>query len=416
MPTFKKEILPVGTYSVATAEGFKPRKFTTKDLRAYATTANKMIKEGSAIPAPFDHTQEAVPINVSSGAAPSFNNAGYWKRFWVSDETGKPTLYGELEAEGDLNKPETPAYKVGKTVKEVSIGARDVYVDGSNRTWKNAILHVALCTHPRVKNQENFELTASDQIFCMSYLDEQEDVISNQNLSDLISKLKTVAGICIPGSTNASNLAHHLTIALDQLALSNGEGDSHTEKIEPTPVFLSTEVDMKLSKEQAESIVKSGAINPATKKAFALEDFQMSAPVADPPKQPEEKELPEDVKAILMTAKAMGVAYVDNIKKMLTEKVQKLVDTGRVTKEYADAALVPQISGYQMSFQNGEVAKPAVLQVVEALESVPALKPDNFQMANSLPGGASIVPPPSSPSELTDDQMKAAVDSLLASL
>ena len=147
MARFKKPSLSVGSYLASQSGGRQSASFDKSRLQKMCDTSNAMIKAGLKIPAPFEHSPQAVPVTDKPSDA--FKNGGYWTKFWMLDDPKHgPTLYGELEAPGDVNDESTSAGKIGKTVQECSLSTKKEFVDGSGHAWEEPIMHVALVTHP----------------------------------------------------------------------------------------------------------------------------------------------------------------------------------------------------------------------------------------------------------------------------
>lgn len=421
MAIFRKAILSSGKYMASKAGQRCTAEFPESRLQRMAKTANEMIQAGLKIPGPFDHTPKAIP--VTDLATNSFNNGGFWRKFWVEMKNNVPTLFGEIDAPGDVNDMNSPAGKLGKTVQECSVSVRDEFTDGAGRLWKDdPIMHVALCCHPVDFAQPNFELLADDCVLSMScLLSTQYDA---SDISLLREKLRSVAKIFLPESCTMENLANFLLVSLQQLELSK-DGDTQTNEdrdavIEPSPTFLSTEVfEMKFSKEQAEAIVATKAVNPVTKKPFELTDFEIEgadlSTQTTPSTQPTESEPKDDQDTTQLSvfAKAITKRYVTDMRDNLQRRVQALVDSGRCTKDYADKHLVPQVASVNLSFENNEIAKPTIEVLLEGLEALPAPRKDRSGLDFTLPLGANVHDPDmGDTADLSDEQMNALADEL----
>lgn len=139
--------------------------FSRERLLGWARKANEMLAAGFDIPAPPLHDERAVPhrsgvlLNSETNA---FDNLGFWRRFETQeelDEEGEKclALYGIIDAEGSKDDPESPAGKLFKRIKKVSIRTYDRFVDEAKKAWDDVIVHVAPCLHPALQNQKPFE-------------------------------------------------------------------------------------------------------------------------------------------------------------------------------------------------------------------------------------------------------------------
>jgi hypothetical protein len=375
-----------------------------------AKTSNDMINSGLKIPAPINHSKDAVPKLSTVDTPDPYQNAGYWKKFWVSDEEGVPTLYGIVDAPGDPEDLNTPAGKIGKTMQECSVSVRPEFTDGKNRVWKNdPILHVAICTHPVDYGTSNFELADKGDISLS--LSTLVNSPGEDSLQTLRTKLAEVANIFLPEACSMKDLVPYLLTSLNQLSLTKKASEKDDGNvIEPSPVFLSTnEVsEMALTQAQAQSIVDSGATNPVTGKPYGLADLGFG-------KQPEAPKTDPNIDQLLSFSKAVSAKLVKDQQNGLTRRINALVDSGRTTREYADKALLPQVATVQLSFVNGEIAQPPVECVVEALEALPAPKKQGTQL--SLPTGTTVHnPDDDTNNELSDEEANKLADQLLSYL
>lgn len=415
MPLFKKPILSIGKFMASKADGTRQTAAFDEDrLRRMARTTNKMIQAGLHIPGPFDHNPNALPVTELSAKA--FENAGYWKRFWVSDETGKPTLWGEIDAPGEVGKFDTPAGKIGQLVKECSLSVRPQFTDGTGKVWdEDPIMHVALCVHAIDHQQPNFELAGEDMALSMSCMLSPDASVAD--LSILREKLRTVANIFLPETCDEKTLVDFLLVSLQQMELSKtGDAQENGTVIEPSPVFLSLpqEVDMKITKEQAESIVKSGATNPSTSKPYTLEDLgiQLSTPENPPPAT---SDLQKKVDELTLFSAAISDNLRETKRQSVISRIQGLVDSRRITKEYADTHLAPQVEQISLSFKDGKITPLPLETLLTALEGIEAPKPTPGSLNFNLPPGATIhASPEGGDDALTDEAMDKLANELLS--
>lgn len=401
MPLLRKEILPTGTYSVMTANGRVTKEFSPSYLRHVAKNANKMIKAGLRIPTPFGHSKDAVP-HASDNPK---DNAGYWHRFWVSNENGKPGIWGEVEAPGSEEDTNSPYYKAKHTAKETSVCIHEHYVDGKQRKWDNAIMHVALVNHPVVPGQKDFEhVPENTSVVNMSMLS-TESTLDNANISGLVKKLRDVVKLYLPDNCTIETLVKDLTVAVGQYELCSPKQDG---SIVPAPVYLSTQAKIKdenmpMTNEQIQSIIATGAVNPVTGKPFTADDFAVQSQVSS-----------EDKKSAALL-KAFTNKLVEQAKNSVVARINSLVESGRISKEYADTHLQPKVE-FQMSLigtqENPAIADHPLGMTLSALESLPA-------PTKQLPGSASPVghvnPFQSDSNDSNVDQAKA-IELMLSTL
>lgn len=380
MPTFKKMIVSEGTYhpyNPITRKKMK-RHVSKEELQEFVDTANQMKLKGLKIPAPWKHDANITSFSkIEEGdqglLEDSSKNAGFWDKIEgiVNPDTGKYEVYGEVDVPGDASDANTPAGKVGTSVRDTSIYLRKDFEDGAGNKWPTAVMHIALVTHPIENGQPNFELTdPNDSYLAMSEFEDES------SLSDLISKLKKVCKLYIPPNTSKEDFPERLMSAVSQLELSISEElddsvDNKTYNAEP--VIMSG-----LTKEAIAALVATNAINPATKKPFVEADFQ------DAPAK-------KDDSALLMMSSLTNVLQGDR-RKGYRNRIDTLVETGRVVKTFADTHLYPQADNYNIELAPEGVKESGLDTLLMSLESMPAPNTQSHKdyttMDNYL-GGAS---------------------------
>lgn len=413
-----KKIIPQNTYRVQTNKGRMSKRFDEGYLNKVAQTSNAMLDAGLRIPAPFDHHKEAKPrtkeqedqfIAVNKPAS-AYHNAGYWKRFWVApDEKGKPTLFGQLDAAGDISDANSPAYKVTKTNDEVSVSITDNFEDGLGRTWTDGLLHVAIVHHAVVPDQSPFE--DSTTVVNMSMVEDTDDV-SPTTGGSVIEELKTAlrrVKINLPGSTTPATFLRDLLVATLQLP------ETSSEDLQPVPIYMSIgDNDMKFTQKQAQAFVDGKAVNPETNKPYTMEDFgfttatqvnttelsALKAVVA---------EKDEKINSLAALLGAFKAKFVADTQASIQQRISSLVRNGVVTKEYADANLTPKIE-FQMSVAGGSIADHPLTMVLSTLEALPvAHKPTQ---RSAFPGVIEPNDALDNGVDLTDEEMDKALKSL----
>lgn len=399
MPKLKKAILPIGEYLVSTADGGRTaKKFSESYLREVSENANKMVLAGLRIPAPFKHLKEALPTEKVD--TDSYANAGYWESFQIESIKGIPTLVGIIDAPGTAEDMNTPAGKLTHTIKEVSACIKDSWTDGKGRNWGPCILHGAPVLHPIVPGQDGFALL--EDSVALSVL----DIVSEPTQADLaqLSTELSKSGIYVPPDTMINDLPKILITVLKQKQLSETvENDDH-EIVESTSVFMSLPegLKMKVTKSVAETMIALGAVNPGTKKAYTMEDFEI------------QKDQVETY------ALAVTDELRESKKRDLLGRVNAVVASGRTSKEFAESKIIPQIATYQLSLGDGAKFVPNnVDMMVEALEALPAptVAPANHNA--TMPQGSTIhllSEYDDTDDTLTADQVKDLQKTLLANM
>lgn len=370
MPVLKKDILPTGTYLVNTEKGRVRKTFDKEYLERIVSTGNAMLSAGLKIPAPFDHKKQAVPksdqeIEIDNKGASAYNNAGYWQHFLVGDVDGKPTLQGLVDLPGSKEDANSPYYKAINTTKEVSISLLD-YTDGLSRLWKDAPVHVALVNHPVVPGQRDFEeMPDGSMVVNMAMLDPGDE--GETLIDELKIALREAANLVLPDNCSSATFLRDLLVAASQLRHAKPSHDT----MEPVPVYMSTgDLDMAMTQEQAQAIVDTKAINPATKAPFTMADlgYQTKEAVSLSTLKAELEEKDKKIASAQVAIQAFTKKIIDDTSKFIQQRINNLVNKGVITKEHADAHLIPKVA-YNMSIENGGIADHPLEMVLSTLEA-----------------------------------------------
>lgn len=427
MPLLTKEILPKNTYKVRVGHNRVSKQFDEAYLARIAEQSNKMIAAGLVIPAPFDHHKDAIPktkqeIEVNK-AASSFNNAGDWKQFWIAPNSkGVPTLYGQVDAPGSDSDKDSPYYKLKNVCKEVSISLADNFEDGLSRTWTDGLLHVAVVNHAIVPDQSPFEDSVS--IVNMSMADPDDDISDDDGepgsksegvIDELKTALQSKLNLVLPSDSNPKTFMRDLLTAVLNIVPTNNQ------QVEPIPVYMSIgdSNDMGISQAQAEALVATKAVNPATNKPFTMEDlgFKVAPPVAPTDMSgltSKVAELEKENTTLRQVAGMLKKQFETKITDSLRTRIDKLIAAGVVTKEWAEQMFTPQLTSYNMSaLPTGEIAPHPLEITLSALEAVMPKKP---QQSDGLPYGSQILPFDDGSLDLSTSDMDKEIDNLLATL
>lgn len=300
-----------------------------------------MRSAGIRIPAPFKHRIDSLPV-VEEETAPfdkgegSYNNGGWWEDVWYDDTSQK--LMGKVAVpDADAAK------KVGSTITEVSPYVKPEHTDGKGNKWEDAIMHIALVNQPIDHDQDNFTAFQSQQegsialpegkeaglAFWMSS-EVQDPTQTINNFESAVTVLREL-GLVLPEDTNEENLLERIVMAGQQKAADDAAKAQQQKQqgtttapptgaqAEPTPVAMA----------QTETLQKQN-------------EFLMSHLTTT--KQTEYK-----------------------------KRIEQLVNTGRVTKEYVEQKLLPLLNGYQLSLSESGVKRSDLDNILDALEAVTPL-------------------------------------------
>lgn len=408
MPVVKKEIVSDKTYTANSAHGKIRRTFDPNYQLKLINTSNTMIGTGLRIPAPFGHSKQAKPkteIEINQGTPQSsFNNAGYWSFFTQEpNEEGKPAIYGYIDLPGSDEDKESAYYKAKNSAKEVSISVHDEYEDGLQRKWKDAIMHVALVNHPAAPGTSDFK-DVPEGAFIMSAM---EDLDETTDYIGSVTALKTAAaqwGIILPDDCSPKTIMRDLLVAFSQKSPGSGL------ELSPVPIYMSATGDdsMALTKEQAEALVSTKAVNPTTKAPFTMEDlgFKVAPPQTTDMSALQTKFDAQTAENAKLTAlvRALAVSATNTVKNSIQNRLNALKERGLT--EAVVATLQPQVE-FQMSVLADGNAAPHPLEAT--LSALEATLPQATPKQDPLQG--SFIPP--NPLAGAQDLEPAAIDKML---
>lgn len=367
MAKFSKRIVTPKVHTVGRLDGSEEKEAITPErIKSWADNTNQLIEWGIQIPAPYTHQDknhrfvfpvikgkdgETLADAYSGGNTqipPAWDlaavNTGFWDKFGV-DTDG--TLTGEVDADGDPNDFNTPAGKISKTIKQTSVLVMPPRTirgkDGEDHQIGEHLAHVAVCLHGQEAGQTNFEPMASmPESLAMSFVLKMDEITGlpdpnkpkDEELYTVISLMRSALNVALPEDTSRDNFLQSLKLVLTQ-KLADQRESSQEDGVTQRPT---------------DAVAKSPSIAMT----------QVVTPAA-----------PNTVEAILM-----GTLIRDK-KKALTERVSKLISTGRVGKDWAEKNLLTKIAGFSMSAteitKDGEFPKGLVEELIEGLEQATPL-------------------------------------------
>jgi hypothetical protein len=399
MPLLKKKIVSPGVYRTTDLATGKVREETvTPDrIQHWASEGTRYLTAGNQLPAPWSHVDPntGLPVMVSAnGILPRSDiNGGFWKFLTTEfDPEEGLTLVGYVDVDGDENDPNTPAGKVGKTVRETSIFALPQWADGKGNSFVDVPMHVAMITHAIQPNQKNFEKVPDGALaIAMSHrvhsfkptamasppssIQGSTDPSSggqsggqagnkpggqsygggngqssptataaSADITQVIAALRQ-CGIDLPDDTSPMNFFERLLVACRQKSVSEGNqgGDLYSPPEgaatqQPAPVAMSQ--------------------NPPATTAPGTFDFSkvpldvfMSHPAA---------------KQLVDANNQLQSIVLEQAKTGLQLRIKKLIEGGTITQKYADEMLKPLLDGFAMSHIGKPNAVEATLTAIEA--------------------------------------------------
>lgn len=382
------------------ADDAREVKITPEYLKKVADTHSRMRKSGLNIPGPWSHKSEAnKPIVVGKASKGGIvedaaKNAGFWDKIWFDDQTN--AMWGVIEAPGDPKDPNTPAGKLGTTVKETSIYVAPKWKDGRGNEWEHAPLHIACCLHGIEPGQDNFiHLEEGALTLSMSFqkpdADPDEKPEPSGEPSDesdsedddpdgptavvgdlgVVIGLLAEAGIIVPESSTSENFVSFLEVALKQFLASAEEEDDDDKLYQPPEGAQEKQAPfvMSFTPAQMDAIVKSGTVNPTTGKPFTLAELQEGSKPAAPAITEELLMSHPTVKGLLATTQALSNGMLDKAKSDYRARLNLLTKLGVVDQEYVDKTMIPMVEGLTMSFADGKPVPQPLDVILGALES-----------------------------------------------
>lgn len=458
MPTFTKPIVKPGRYKVNSIQPDGSVKRVDADItpamiKHWVDTFAAMRKVGINIPAPLHHDRKAVPTTDADKAVldeltarnevGSFRNAGWWENLF-QDENG--TLHGVLDVPLAAD-----AEKIGTTVKEVSLHAMNEYVAGTGEKFENPIYHIALVTHPIEPGQENFKpIQPGETVTAIAMSDFVEplptitmaDANGNPRLASLTIEENDYGYSTITMRVanapsfldSARSLINRLTnnqetylnrIAMsDEIIMSEADGKSMCGEA----VKVLAELGIKLPddttvKNLAERIVTAGKALIAAKEETEPDG---NGDGTTTPKKVTKGNIRMAQHAIDATT-PQGKAIVSMVGKQIADRCSALVNSGRITGEFFEAELKPQIETLTMSVMVDDDGNPlptSMETTLRALEAIPAkvaltgqeISRDDAKKTVTVGGVAMSMldPPKHEVTQLTDADAEKIVDQVFA--
>jgi hypothetical protein len=436
MPRIKKPIVSEGVYRLADGQ---IAVVPAGRINHWASEGNRFLQAGNKIPLPWSHIDPTTgaPVVMGPHLERSDINGGFWEALesiYVPDinpATGQPygqTLVGYADVPGDPADPTTPAGKLGTTVKETSIYAKD-FIDGSGKAFRDVPLHIAGVTHAIQPGQPNFAIAMSQYVGSTSMAfppsgdkkppaasggdnskapptsgggDDQgkqppgtpPQTATNPDINAVIENLRT-CGIVLPQDTTVQNFFERLMVALGQKAVSDGGGEDPNGTLNQPPEGAD-------SKQPAPVAMSNVAITAENFAAIPKEVF-MSHPAA--------KAL-DDTNQLLL---GMLLGQAKSIRKA---RIDALVAAHPALADHAKTVLEPMLEGLQMSFK-ADAPKQAIDAALDSLEiALPKKTPQASARAGLLSqlgiamsheaNGANpfIVEPPDGEALSSDDVVK----------
>lgn len=448
MPRFTKEIVRAGVYEVADEQGNRREEEISEDrIRHWARTHHSMRQAGLNIPAPTTHSLMATPnLPLDEKGKPrvgkiqyrigqeidSFTNGGFWSEMWnekrpfVDPETGETRMVETLM--GSLEVPDEFADKIGTVVKETSIFAPPKFKDGKGKVWDDAIVHAALVVNPIEPGQANFQ-PAGGLALAMSHF-----------IRPLVMATPTPK----KGSKKPNSQGYTANDDNDDFSDDSDFGDDFGQNPDVVDQNLQVPAGSATMQDAVAELRKCGLevgddatpqnflerlILAARQKALtegSTEDDKATNPLITEPeggkKQPaaiamstQTKVTPEIAALQQQNALLMSIVH-HQYQDGTMSRIQALIDSGKITKEQADAHFVPLLPTVKMSM--GADNKPLPNELDRLIAFAESIMPAPQANLN-IPGFGNVHPqfaqalamshrqPPNATREANADQASA---------
>ena len=285
MPKFEKEILTEGLYVTGDGNGGRKVSFIPeKRIKHWIEQHRLMTEAGLKVPAPEAHADDEDPRKyvVDTG---SKSNFGFWESLSLGEKIG-PNGERLAVMKGELDVPvQSDADRIGTSVQETSIYAKDKFVDGTGKEWNDVLVHISPCVKPIEPGQSNFvKIEDNDLAIAMSSshriamnMTDVNSMLGNDDsdydMKSLSQLLKDVAGVCIPDNVSPEELHKALMAALQQKQLSDShtDGDGGTvttppkdSKISQVPIVMATNQNSQQNQQAGQQSQQGGAITPGS--------------------------------------------------------------------------------------------------------------------------------------------------------
>lgn len=417
----KKDIMPAGTYLVSGPNKQRiEQTFTRERLKHFVEEFDRMKANGNRVPAPYWHDPEAIPVHVDDTENPlrkSRDNGGWWDRLWAED--GR--LFGEVVPATDEDEQ-----IIGTKVREVSPWIKSEWTDGKGNVYKDAITHLAMVTHPVVPGQENFlpadKLDKLEQSIaagiCLSITDfiglAPDDIerVKNTKMSlDETSLIKKAlealrkVNFNLPPDTTEDNILERIVVAGEALAGADGENSGTVDKAPTDAKTKPAPVAMSLGDHMTTHLNADGTLKPHYNADGTLKPgFNADG-------------TPLNTKLSLTPAEAYAT---EAAKKDLLRRAEAAVASGRTTKAYVDANIIPLINEYQLSIDTAtNQLKPQNVDLLMSnIEALPLAQALNGQpvvggMLGSFVQGTGS-PDKGDPQIITEEDADKIVEQMLS--
>lgn len=363
MATFNKQISQPGKRLASTVGGEQRvwLNITPERQQNWVDQFYAMKKKGLKVPAPFVHRDDKAGRPLSQeelNKLSSKDNAGWWEDFWVDPNTKH--LMGRLE----VPLPEDAA-RVGQTIQDVSPMFLPHHIDGEGHLWdKESVMHVALVTHPADKDQTNFQSVLEEEGAQMS-LGFQLLPLGAQMANDLTT----------PPTTNLADVPPQVPSAVTQATPVVGTDFS-------SAVIILQKLGLQLppdtnAENLIERIVSTGGQKLADLEQANKGTESTTVPPEGAASQPTPVALSEQHKQLMTLATRTQ-------QEGLVQRIHGLIQTGRVSQDFATKNLLPLVNGFQLSLD--QLGQPVVSPLETTLTALEAQPSPLTQITGNLPG------------------------------
>lgn len=408
---FRKLVLSPGKYPKGKNKSGEEQyeEFDENRLKSIADNGNKFLSTGARIPVPFAHYDDngklVSPVNIGTKGAlrDAFSgqpigwrsdlNAGFVESFeygTIEDpDTGQTEegLISVLEVDGDINDPQTAAGKLGRTIREVSIGIHKDREDKHGNKYSELPIHVAACLNPVNTTQGNFvpcETFSSNVVLFNTSSPMEETGDSESSDEDQDKPKNPIIPDDPQASSGANQMVANVVEGLRRCGIDLPEDTTQENFFERAGIAIRQKLASEIHDKTSEDEEEVTTSDPSGKTPSGA-PIAMSANTTNYEKQT----------ALLFSN------YLASKRGTLKDRVKKLVSSGRISAKYAEEFLTPKVEALTLSNtsvdeldENGNLPETEIEKLVSGLESASAEDLTQKGATNSeQPSGDKLEPP-----------------------
>ena len=360
MPTLTKTIAKPGKFYPTSPIGGRhkePFEITPQRLTHWASQFKRMKEKGNVLPAPtITHKLSERPLSLAQlhervKKGEYDKEAGWWSDIWLEEGSDGPELKAKLEVPDEAS---------ASSFKYVSPFIDPTWMDGTGEEFEDSIQHILLTNKPIAPDQGDFEPVEGEMSKGMAFFADD----SGTDPTTATQAAQTAAA-ATGGQETSQVQTSKLTAAVKQL--SEKFGVSEPEGITTADDLMAWILGVLSAGPNPRDTTPSPTTTPP-------EGAQTETPA--PVAMSELIEKSPVVKALFAQAhRSQQQQYADRIGRM--------VSAGKITKQFAEERLLPQVNGYQFALT--DAGEPERNQLDITLDVLEAAIPDNRALTGVFP-------------------------------